>query len=79
MAQVSPDSAAMAAGILSGDVIKSVDGKNVAAVSPQREDQRGMPPFWLSYVTVDDADAAAAKAAEESHHARRVAAVRVSA
>jgi uncharacterized protein len=44
----------------------SVDGKNVAAVSPLREDQRqqGIPPFWLSYVTVDDADAAASRVAE---------------
>ncbi|HLM15908.1 MAG TPA: Do family serine endopeptidase [Reyranella sp.] len=32
VAQVSPDSAAMAAGILSGDVIKSVDGKNVDTI-----------------------------------------------
>lgn len=32
VAQVSPDSAAMAAGIQSGDVIKSVDGKNVDTV-----------------------------------------------
>jgi uncharacterized protein len=42
----------------------SIGGKAVAAVSPQREDQKGMPPFWLSYVTVDDADAVAARAAE---------------
>ena len=32
VAQVTPDSAAMAAGILSGDVIKSVDGKNVDTI-----------------------------------------------
>ncbi len=32
VAQVSPDSAAMAAGIKSGDVIKSVDGKNVETI-----------------------------------------------
>jgi uncharacterized protein len=42
----------------------SIGGKNVAAVSPQGEDQKGMPPFWLSYVTVEDADATAAKAGE---------------
>jgi uncharacterized protein len=44
----------------------SIDGKNVSAVSPLREDQReqGIPPFWLSYVTVDDADAVAARVAE---------------
>jgi serine protease Do len=32
VAQVTPDSAAMAAGIQSGDVIKSVDGKNVESI-----------------------------------------------
>jgi predicted enzyme related to lactoylglutathione lyase len=42
----------------------SIGGKNVAAVSPQGEDQKGMPPFWMSYVTVEDADAAAARAGE---------------
>ena len=42
----------------------SIGGKSVAAVSPQRQDQQGMPPFWMSYVTVEDADATAAKAAE---------------
>jgi predicted enzyme related to lactoylglutathione lyase len=41
-----------------------IGGKSVAAVSPQMEDQKGMPPVWNSYVTVDDADAAAAKAGE---------------
>jgi predicted enzyme related to lactoylglutathione lyase len=43
-----------------------VDGNAVAAVSAMREDQRqqGVPPFWMSYVTVDDADAVAAKAGE---------------
>jgi predicted enzyme related to lactoylglutathione lyase len=43
-----------------------VDGKYVAAVSPQPEQQRqaGVPPAWNSYITVDDADAAAAKAGE---------------
>jgi len=42
----------------------SIGGKNVAAVSPQGEDQKGMPPFWLSYVTVEDADAVTAKVTE---------------
>jgi predicted enzyme related to lactoylglutathione lyase len=42
----------------------SIGGKNVAAVSPQGEDQKGMPPFWMSYVTVDDAEATAATARE---------------
>src|ERR687895_652430 len=41
-----------------------IGGRSVAAVSPQMEDQKGMPPFWNSYVTVEDADAAAAKAGE---------------
>lgn len=44
----------------------SIGGKAVAAASPLREDQReqGVPPFWMSYVTVQDADATAARAAE---------------
>src|SRR5918999_290305 len=41
-----------------------IGGRSVAAVSPQMEDQKGVPPFWNSYVTVEDADAAAAKAGE---------------
>jgi uncharacterized protein len=40
--------------------IASIDGKQVAAVYAA---QQG-PPAWLSYVTVDDADAAAATARE---------------
>jgi uncharacterized protein len=32
----------------------SIDGKDVAAISPQRE--AGVPPTWNSYVTVDNAD-----------------------
>jgi predicted enzyme related to lactoylglutathione lyase len=41
-----------------------VDGHDVAAISPQPEMMReaGAPPFWNSYVSVDDADAVAAKA-----------------
>jgi uncharacterized protein len=42
----------------------SIGGKSVAAISPQMEDQRGMPPFWMSYVTVADADAVAARAGD---------------
>jgi uncharacterized protein len=43
-----------------------LDGKSVAAISPQPQQQReaGVPPTWNSYVTVDSADAAAAKATE---------------
>jgi predicted enzyme related to lactoylglutathione lyase len=41
-----------------------LDGKSVAAISPQPQQQReaGVPPMWNSYVTVDSADDAAAKA-----------------
>ena len=37
------------------------DGKDVAAISPQPQQQRdaGVPPTWNSYVTVESADAAA--------------------
>ena len=43
-----------------------VDGKDVAAVSPQPQQQRdaGVPPMWNSYVTVESADAAAEKAGQ---------------
>ncbi|MEA2411534.1 MAG: uncharacterized protein QOC77_2095 [Thermoleophilaceae bacterium] len=43
-----------------------LDGKNVAAISPQPQQQReaGVPPLWNSYVTVESADDAAAKAGE---------------
>src|SRR5258708_23181118 len=43
-----------------------LDGKAVAAISPQPEQQReaGVPPTWNSYVTVDSADAALARAKE---------------
>jgi predicted enzyme related to lactoylglutathione lyase len=43
-----------------------VDGKSVAAISPQPQQQReaGVPPLWNSYVTVESADDAAAKAGE---------------
>jgi predicted enzyme related to lactoylglutathione lyase len=43
-----------------------LDGKDVAAISPQPQQQReaGVPPLWNSYVTVESADDAAAKAGE---------------
>jgi uncharacterized protein len=43
-----------------------VDGKDVAAISPQPQQQReaGVPPMWNSYVSVESADAAADRAAE---------------
>jgi predicted enzyme related to lactoylglutathione lyase len=46
--------------------MQEIDGKPVAAISPQPQAQAdaGVPPMWNSYVTVESADAAAAKAAE---------------
>jgi predicted enzyme related to lactoylglutathione lyase len=43
-----------------------VGDAHVAAISPQPQEQReaGVPPTWNSYVTVDSADATAARAAE---------------
>ena len=43
-----------------------VDGKDVAAISPQRQQQRdaGVPPTWNSYVTVESADEALTRAKE---------------
>jgi predicted enzyme related to lactoylglutathione lyase len=43
-----------------------LNGKDVAAISPQQQQQRdaGVPPTWNSYITVDSADAAADKAAQ---------------
>src|ERR1700739_2141549 len=43
-----------------------LDGKTVAAISPQPEQQReaGAPPMWNSYVTVRSADEALARAAQ---------------
>jgi predicted enzyme related to lactoylglutathione lyase len=43
-----------------------VGGDPVAAISPQQAQQReaGVPPMWNSYVSVADADAAAARAGE---------------
>ena len=47
-------------------MMMSVGGKNVAAVSPQPQMQRdaGVPPLWNSYITVESADAALARAKE---------------
>jgi uncharacterized protein len=52
-----------------GDMIYTMlrlDGKTAGALYEQREEQRsaGVPPNWLSYVTVEDADATAARATE---------------
>jgi uncharacterized protein len=46
--------------------MQRVDGKSVAAISPQPQPQRdaGVPPTWNSYVSVEDADAVADKAKE---------------
>jgi hypothetical protein len=43
-----------------------LDGRSMAAISPQQPQQRdaGVPPAWNSYVTVDSADAAAEKAGQ---------------
>jgi hypothetical protein len=42
------------------------DGRTVAAISPQPQQQReaGVPPAWNNYVTVESADAAAEKAGQ---------------
>jgi len=44
VAQVTPDSAAMAAGVQAGDVIKSVDGKNVETIKDLTRMISGMKP-----------------------------------
>jgi uncharacterized protein len=46
--------------------MQHVDGKDVAAISPQPQQQRdaGVPPMWNSYITVDSADETASKASE---------------
>jgi predicted enzyme related to lactoylglutathione lyase len=43
-----------------------LEGRNVAAISPQQQQQRdaGVPPLWNSYVTVESADAAAERAGQ---------------
>ncbi|MFZ0090368.1 MAG: VOC family protein [Solirubrobacteraceae bacterium] len=44
----------------------AIDGKWVAAISPQPQQQRdaGAPPAWNSYITVTDVDETASRAAE---------------
>jgi predicted enzyme related to lactoylglutathione lyase len=46
--------------------LMTLGGKNVAAISPQPQPQRdaGVPPTWNSYVTVQNADDALARARE---------------
>jgi predicted enzyme related to lactoylglutathione lyase len=46
--------------------MQQVGGKSVAAISPQPQQQReaGVPPLWNSYITVESADDAAAKAGD---------------
>ncbi|HEY5189539.1 MAG TPA: VOC family protein [Solirubrobacteraceae bacterium] len=43
-----------------------IEGRNVAAISPQPQQQReaGVPPAWNSYITVENADATLARAKE---------------
>lgn len=43
-----------------------IDGKAVAAISPQMYDERerGIPPHWNNYITVENVDAVTAKVAE---------------
>jgi uncharacterized protein len=41
-----------------------IRGKDVAAAASQREEERGIPPHWNVYVTVEDADGAAKQAEE---------------
>ena len=45
-----------------GYTVASLGGKAVAGMFEQPEDQRGQPPSWLSYVSVEDADATAGRA-----------------
>ncbi|HEY5045906.1 MAG TPA: VOC family protein [Solirubrobacteraceae bacterium] len=46
--------------------MQRVDGKDVAAISPQPQQQRdaGVPPMWNSYISVDNVDAVADRATE---------------
>jgi predicted enzyme related to lactoylglutathione lyase len=46
--------------------LMKLDGQDVAAISPQPQQQRdaGAPPAWNSYITVESADAALARAEE---------------
>jgi hypothetical protein len=47
-----------------------IAGKDVAAISPQMQDERdqGIPPHWNSYITVEAVDAVSAKVAELGGH-----------
>ena len=44
--------------------MKQLDGRSVAAIATQPEQQRdaGVPPMWNSYVSVENADATAERA-----------------
>jgi uncharacterized protein len=46
--------------------MQRVGGKDVAAISPQQQQQRdaGVPPLWNSYISVENADAVADRARE---------------
>jgi uncharacterized protein len=44
--------------------IVRVGDKSNGGIRPMREDESGIPPYWLPYFAVEDADAAASKAAE---------------
>jgi uncharacterized protein len=44
--------------------IARIGDRSVAAIAPLPPRQEGVPPHWNSYVAVDDADAAAARARE---------------
>lgn len=48
----------------------AIDSRPVAAIAPQPQQQRdtGVPPMWNSYITVEDADAAAQRAEELGAH-----------
>ena len=47
-------------------MMAAIDGRWVAAISPQPRQQReaGVPPAWNSYITVEDVDASATRAQE---------------
>ena len=44
--------------------IVKAEGKEIGGIMETPPDAKGMPPFWGTYVTVDDADAIAAKCVE---------------
>ena len=53
--------------------MQQVDGKNVAAISPQPQMQRdaGVPPVWNSYISVQNVDTAAEKAKDSAPRCTR--------